>query len=134
MSGVLRGFSSAEYDLYASMKTLVRPCSSKKLLISELDTRQCPFDFVDGQYSGSHKYVPIGRNRGVAEGFGERRPTAISCSTIRKATEGIVGRSEASPLPPDALPLLARHRDWSKRGVFHRSYPLKGWEGAHPGG
>jgi hypothetical protein len=38
MSGVLRGFSSAEYHLYASTKTLVRPCSSKKLLISELET------------------------------------------------------------------------------------------------
>ena len=39
MSGVLRGFLSAEYDVYASTKTLVRPCSSKKLLISELDRR-----------------------------------------------------------------------------------------------
>ncbi len=40
MSGVLRGFPSAEYDLYASTKTLVRPCSSEKLLIYELET--CP--------------------------------------------------------------------------------------------
>jgi hypothetical protein len=45
MSGVLRGFSSAEYYLYASTKTLVQPCSSgakhcpaTKLLIYELET------------------------------------------------------------------------------------------------
>jgi len=38
MSGVLRGFPSTEYDLYASTKTLVRPCSSEKLLIYELET------------------------------------------------------------------------------------------------
>ncbi len=42
MSGVLRGFSSAEYDLYASTKTLVRPCSSEKLLIYELETYPAP--------------------------------------------------------------------------------------------
>jgi len=62
MSGVLRGFSFAEYDLYASTKTparhrersgeaggLVRPCSSgakhcpaTKLLIYELETYPVP--------------------------------------------------------------------------------------------
>ena len=49
MSGVLRGFASAEYDLYASTKTLVRPCSSgakhcsaTKLLIYELETYPVP--------------------------------------------------------------------------------------------
>jgi len=46
MSYVLRGFSAglcrysgATYLGYASAETLVRPCSSKKLLISELETR-----------------------------------------------------------------------------------------------
>lgn len=45
MNCVLRGFpracpvfSGATYQMYALAKTLVRPCSSKKLLISELDT------------------------------------------------------------------------------------------------
>jgi len=38
MSGVLRGFPSATYFVYASTKTFVRPCSSKKLLIYELET------------------------------------------------------------------------------------------------
>jgi len=63
ISGVLRGFAPAaceeavcaEYDLYASTKTparhrersgeagvLVRPCSSEKLLISELETYPVP--------------------------------------------------------------------------------------------
>jgi hypothetical protein len=49
MSGVLRGFPSAEYDLYASTKTLVRPCSSgakhcsaTKCLIYELETYLVP--------------------------------------------------------------------------------------------
>jgi len=42
MSGVLRGFPSAEYHLYASTKTLVRPCSSEKLLIYELETYPVP--------------------------------------------------------------------------------------------
>jgi len=38
MSGVLRGFPSTAYIKYASTKTLVRPCSSKKSLISKLET------------------------------------------------------------------------------------------------
>jgi hypothetical protein len=55
MSGVLRGFPSAEYDMYASTKTparhrersgeaggLVRPCSSEKFLIYELETYRVP--------------------------------------------------------------------------------------------
>ena len=50
MSGVLRGFAPdglktvapAEYDLYASTKTLVRPCSSEKFLIYELETYPVP--------------------------------------------------------------------------------------------
>ena len=29
--------------MYASAQTLVRPCSEKKLLISELETNSCPF-------------------------------------------------------------------------------------------
>ena len=42
MSGVLRGFPSAAYAMYASTKTLVRPCSSKKSLIYELETYLVP--------------------------------------------------------------------------------------------
>jgi hypothetical protein len=42
MSGVLRGFPSAEYDLYTSTKTLVWPCPSEKLLIYELETYTVP--------------------------------------------------------------------------------------------
>jgi len=42
VSGVLRGFAFSEYDLYASTKTLVRPCSSEKLLIYELKTYRVP--------------------------------------------------------------------------------------------
>jgi len=38
LSGVLRGFTSAKYEKYVSTYTLVRPCSEKKLLISELET------------------------------------------------------------------------------------------------
>jgi hypothetical protein len=37
-SGVLRGFPAATYVEYVSPQPLVRPCSTKKLLISELDT------------------------------------------------------------------------------------------------
>jgi hypothetical protein len=47
MSCVLREFLSAEYDVYASTETLVRPCSSKKLLISGLDTARCSFGLMD---------------------------------------------------------------------------------------
>jgi hypothetical protein len=35
--GVLRGFPAAAYSMYASPQTLVRPCATQKLLISELD-------------------------------------------------------------------------------------------------
>jgi len=42
MSGVLRRFPSAEYNLYASTKTFVRPCSSEKFLIYELETYPVP--------------------------------------------------------------------------------------------
>ena len=44
-SGVLRGFPAATYVEYAFMsrfagaETLVRPCSTKKMLISDLDTQ-----------------------------------------------------------------------------------------------
>jgi hypothetical protein len=38
-SGVLRGFPAAAYFEYALPQTLVRPFSTKKLLISELDTQ-----------------------------------------------------------------------------------------------
>jgi hypothetical protein len=37
-SVVLRGFPAAAYIEYASPQILVRPCSTKKILISELDT------------------------------------------------------------------------------------------------
>jgi hypothetical protein len=36
MSCVLRRFPFAAYHMYASTKTLVRPCSSKKALIYEM--------------------------------------------------------------------------------------------------
>ena len=43
MSGVLRGFPPATYwAMYASAKTLVRPCSPKKSLISKLETCLVP--------------------------------------------------------------------------------------------
>ena len=42
MSGVLRAFPSAEYDLYASTKILLRPYSSEKLLICELEIYPVP--------------------------------------------------------------------------------------------
>jgi hypothetical protein len=52
MKYVLRGFpracpvfSGATYQMVASAKTLVRPWSSKKLLISELDTFY--FDYIE---------------------------------------------------------------------------------------
>jgi hypothetical protein len=47
-SGVLRGFSAATYVEYVSPKALVRPCSTEKLLISELDTHCAHFEFMDG--------------------------------------------------------------------------------------
>ena len=43
MSGVLRRFSPAAYVEYASAQTLVRPCSSKKSLIYELETYNLKF-------------------------------------------------------------------------------------------
>jgi hypothetical protein len=93
------------------------PFSLAWLSIHRINPSPLPF-----LYRGFHKYVPNGLNRGAADGFGERpatvdssrraragKPTAISCSTPRKATEGIVGRSEANPLPPDARTRLAQH-------------------------
>jgi hypothetical protein len=41
LSVVLRGFSPATYEKYASASTLVRPCSEQKVLISELETDAC---------------------------------------------------------------------------------------------
>jgi len=38
LSGVLRGFSGCDVQQYVSPQTLVRPCLTKKLLISESDT------------------------------------------------------------------------------------------------
>ena len=38
MDFVLHGFTAAVYFVYASPKTLVRPCPAKKILIYELDT------------------------------------------------------------------------------------------------
>jgi hypothetical protein len=44
LSGVLRGFSPATYEKYASASTLMRPCSEHKMLIYELETDACaPF-------------------------------------------------------------------------------------------
>ena len=50
LSGVLRGFPAAAYRKYASPKTLVRPCSTKKWLIYELDTDSAKYEFVDEHY------------------------------------------------------------------------------------
>jgi hypothetical protein len=50
MSGVLRGFPPSTYRRTPRAKTLVRPCSSKKYLIYELDTHRVHFGFVDGHY------------------------------------------------------------------------------------
>jgi len=55
----------------------------------------------------SQEDVLIDKSRLAAKGFGERRHTAISSGTIRKAIKGIVGRSEASPLRPEADARLA---------------------------
>ena len=52
LSGVLRGFPPATYLMYASVKTLVRPCSEEKLLISELDTAKYVSSFPDGHSLG----------------------------------------------------------------------------------
>jgi hypothetical protein len=38
LSGVLRGFSPATYEKYASASTLVRPCSEHKMVIYESET------------------------------------------------------------------------------------------------
>jgi len=74
MSGVLRGFAPAEYHLYASTKTparhrersgeaggLVRPCSSKKLLIYGLETYPAPTTFyvVYGWALFEGKHLPF---------------------------------------------------------------------------
>jgi len=48
MSGVLRGFPPSTYRRMPRAKTLVRPCSSKKYLIYELETTQCSNVFMDG--------------------------------------------------------------------------------------
>jgi hypothetical protein len=44
LSGVLREFSPATHEKYASASTLVRPCSEQKMLISELETVAVPID------------------------------------------------------------------------------------------
>jgi len=49
--GVLRGFPVAAYTEYASPQTLVRPCPTQKIRISELDTLDCHYLLVDGHYS-----------------------------------------------------------------------------------
>ena len=48
--GVLRGFPAATYIEYASPQTLVRPCPTLKIRISELDTTKCQYLVVDGHY------------------------------------------------------------------------------------
>jgi hypothetical protein len=49
LSGVLRGVPPAKYQVYVSAQPLVRPCSEKKHLISELDTQSFHRNIVDGQ-------------------------------------------------------------------------------------
>jgi len=48
LSGVLRGFSGCDAQQYALPETLVRPCSAKKLPISESDTFCANVVIVDG--------------------------------------------------------------------------------------
>jgi hypothetical protein len=50
LSGVLRGLSGCDVHKYVSPENLVRPCSTKKLLISESDTRFAYMNFMDGHY------------------------------------------------------------------------------------
>ena len=45
--GVLRGFPAATYTEYASPQTLVRPCPTQKIRISELDTLEWHYLVVD---------------------------------------------------------------------------------------
>ncbi len=49
LDGVLRGFPVATYTEYASPQTLVRPCSTQKIRISELDTLEYHYLVVDRQ-------------------------------------------------------------------------------------
>jgi hypothetical protein len=60
LSCVLRGFPAAAYRKYASPKILVRPCSTKKPLIYELDTLCTLYECVDG-----HKLMDIMRAKDV---------------------------------------------------------------------
>ena len=48
LDGVLRGFPVATYTEYASPQTLVRPCPTQKIRISELDTLECHYLVVMG--------------------------------------------------------------------------------------
>jgi hypothetical protein len=48
LNGVLRGVPPAKYQVYVSAQPLVRPCSEKKYLISELDTESFYPNVVDG--------------------------------------------------------------------------------------
>jgi len=50
LDGVLRRFPGATYIEYASPQILVRPCPTKKIHISELDTLECHYLVVDGHY------------------------------------------------------------------------------------
>jgi hypothetical protein len=57
MSGVLRGFYVCGVQMYASTKTLVRPCSKKKSLIYELKTdtlNGLSDDWLSGCYETSN--------------------------------------------------------------------------------
>ncbi len=45
---VLSGFPVATYTEYASPQTLVRPCTTQKIHIYELDSLECHYLFVDG--------------------------------------------------------------------------------------
>ncbi len=45
--GVLRGFPVATYTEYASPQTLVRPCPTQKIHISELDTLECYYLVIE---------------------------------------------------------------------------------------
>jgi len=78
VSGVLRGFPAATYLMYASPQTLVRPCPSKKLLISELETHASAQFLPGRQWMGTRLgsgglcmflLVPLGAPLGHTKGL-----------------------------------------------------------------
>jgi len=75
MSGVVRGFPAATYAMHASAQTLVQPCSSKKLLVSELDTHASapPLSrgFVDEHKSDGRKSYSTHQESSSMKGIGK---------------------------------------------------------------